>query len=154
MTDNMAMTNGMDKDKENAQRKKHGDEGGLKYGKEFTVALELMGEDKVTTMELLRSIKEVCGDVVGCRMKGERKYEITMRNGKGKDRLMDGLMITDTGIMARDMIAIGLVVSFMNLPAYIEDKVILDKLSSWGVTAVSEIRRVARYRDCGRDEIL
>lgn len=87
------MTNGMDKDKENAQRKKHGDEGGMKYGKEFTVAVELMGEDKVTTMELQRSIKEVCGEVVGCRMKGERKYEITMRNGK--ERLMDGLMIKD-----------------------------------------------------------
>lgn len=97
MTDNMAMTNGMDKDKENAQRKKHGGEGGLKNGKEFTVAVELMGEDKVTKMEILRSIKEVCGEVVGCRMKGERKYEITMRNGKGRDRLMDGLMMKDHG---------------------------------------------------------
>jgi hypothetical protein len=47
----------------------NGDEGGLKYGKEFTVAVELMGEDKVRTMELLRVIKEVCGEVVGCRVK-------------------------------------------------------------------------------------
>lgn len=55
-------------------------------------------------MELLRSIKDVCREVVGCRMKGERKYEVTMRNGKGKERLMDGFMIKRR-IMARDMIA-------------------------------------------------
>ena len=135
------MANGTDKHKEIAQRKKHGDEGGMKYGKEFTVAVELMGEDNVAMMELLRAIKEVCGEVVGCRVKGERKYEVTMRNGKGKDRLMDGLMIKDTRIMVRYMIANELVVSFINLPVYIDDKVLLDKLSSWGVTAVSEIRR-------------
>uniref|UniRef100_A0A674DFZ5 CCHC-type domain-containing protein n=1 Tax=Salmo trutta TaxID=8032 RepID=A0A674DFZ5_SALTR len=92
-------------------------------------------------MELLRAIKETCGEVVGCRMKGDKKYEITMRNGKGKERLMDGLRIKDTRILARDVNVNELVVSFMNLPVYIEDKVILDKLSSWGVTAVSEIRR-------------
>uniref|UniRef100_A0A4W5MEM0 CCHC-type domain-containing protein n=3 Tax=Hucho hucho TaxID=62062 RepID=A0A4W5MEM0_9TELE len=141
MTDNMATKNGMDKDNENAQRKKHGDERGMKYGKELTVAVELMGEDKVTTMELLRSIKDVCGEVVGCRVKGERKYEITMRDGKGKERLMDGFMIKDTKIMARDMTTNELIVSFMNLPVYIEDSAILDKLNSWGVAAVSDIRR-------------
>ena len=41
----MATTNRMDKDKENDQRKKHGDEGVKKYGKELTLA-----EEKVTTM--------------------------------------------------------------------------------------------------------
>ncbi|KAM9519010.1 uncharacterized protein ACWYII_045248 [Salvelinus alpinus] len=141
MTDNMEKTNGMDKDNEKAQRKKKEDKEGMKYGKEYTVAIELEGEDKVTTMELLRAIKEVCGEVVGCRMKGEKKYEITMRNEKGKERLMDGLRIRDTKILARDINVKELVVSFMNLPVYVEDGVILGKLSSWGVAAVSEIRR-------------
>ena len=82
MTDNMATTNGMDKDKENSKWKKHGV---MKYGKEFTVAVELVGEEKVMTMELLWAIKDVCGEVVGYKMKGERKYEVTMRNGKGRN---------------------------------------------------------------------
>uniref|UniRef100_A0A8C7H7X2 CCHC-type domain-containing protein n=1 Tax=Oncorhynchus kisutch TaxID=8019 RepID=A0A8C7H7X2_ONCKI len=141
MTDNMEKTNGMDKDNEKAQRKKNEDNEGMKYGKEYTVAIKLEGEDKVTTMELLRAIKEVCGEVVGCRMKGEKKYEITMRNERGKERLMDGLRIKDTKILARDINVKELVVSFMNLPVYVEDGVILSKLSSWGVTAISEIRR-------------
>lgn len=141
MTDNMEKTNGMDKDNEKAQRKKNEDNEGMKYGKEYTVAIKLEGEDKVMTMELLRAIKEVCGEVVGCRMKGEKKYEITMRNERGKERLMDGLRIKDTRILARDINVKELVVSFMNLPVYVEDGVILSKLSSWGVTAVSEIRR-------------
>lgn len=64
-----------------------------------------MGEDKITTMELLRSIKDVCGELVGCRIKGERKYEVTMRDAKGKERLMDGFKIKNTKIMARDVMA-------------------------------------------------
>lgn len=141
MTDNMATNNGTDKDKGNAQRTKFGPEGGLKYGKERTVVVELIGEDKITTMELLRSIKDVCGELVGCRIKGERKYEVTMRDAKGKERLMDGFKIKNTKVMARDVMANELIVSFMNLPVYIEDGAIVDKLRSWGVAAVSEIRR-------------
>ena len=32
-------------------------------------------------------------------------------------------------------------VSFMNLPVFLEDSAILDKLRSWDVAAVSDIRR-------------
>ena len=81
----------------------------------------MMGEDRITTMELLRSIKDVCGEVVGCRIKGDRKYEVTMWDARGKECLMDGFMIKDTKIMARDMMTNKLIVSFMNLPVYIED---------------------------------
>jgi hypothetical protein len=34
-----------------------------------------------------------------------------MRNGKGKERLMDGFMIKETGIMPRDMVSNELIVS-------------------------------------------
>lgn len=77
---------------------------------------------------------------MGCRMKGERRYEITMHDGKGKECLMDGFKVKDTKIMVRDMITNELV-SFMNLPVYTEDSAILYKLRSWGVAAVSDIRR-------------
>lgn len=121
--------------------KEQGPEDGLKYGKERTVVVELIGEDRITTMELLKSIKEVCGEVVGCRIKGARKYEVTMRDGNGKERLMDGFMMKDTKIMARDVMTNELIVSFMNLPVYITDGVIMGKLRSWGVAAVTDIRR-------------
>lgn len=95
-----------------------------------------MGEYRIMTMDLLRSIKDVCGEV-GCRIKGDRKYEVTTRDGK--ERLMDGFMIKDTKIMARDMMTNELIVSFMNLPVYIEDGAILESLAGDGDGGWDEI---------------
>lgn len=51
----------------------------------LTLAVEIVGEEKITMMELLRGIKEVCRSVVGCRFKANQKYEITMSHTKVKE---------------------------------------------------------------------
>ena len=43
--------------------------------------------------------------------------------------------------MVRDEMTNELIVSFMNLTVYIEDGAILEKLRSWGVAALTDIRR-------------
>lgn len=91
------------------------------YRKDLTVCVEMIGEDRITMMELLRGIKEVCGNVTGCRFKTPTKYEVTMNKEEGKTRLMDGFKIRNTRIMARDLGNDELVVSFMNLPVYTAD---------------------------------
>uniref|UniRef100_A0A674AP51 CCHC-type domain-containing protein n=1 Tax=Salmo trutta TaxID=8032 RepID=A0A674AP51_SALTR len=121
----MASTTGMDK----------------RYERHLTLAVEIVCEEKITMMELLRGIKEVCGSVVGCRFKANQKYEITMNHAKGNERLMDGFKIKNSRIMAKDLVNDELVVSFMNLPAYISDDEIHAKLNNWGVAAVSKIKR-------------
>lgn len=75
----------------------------LCYDKGLTVAVEIAGEEKITMMELLRGIKEVCGVVSGCRFKADRKYEVTMMTACGKIRLLDGFKIRDASIMAKDL---------------------------------------------------
>lgn len=112
-----------------------------KYEKELTVNVEVIGEEKITTMELLRGIKEVCGMILGCRMKDRNKYEITMSHSKGKERLLDGLKIKSCQIMAKELGNDELVVSFLNLPAYITDEEIHDKLQGWNVYATTPIKR-------------
>lgn len=109
--------------------------------KTLNLNVELMGEDKITMMELLNAIKIVCGKVIGCRFKGQNKYEITMSNPKGKERLLDGLKIKQTKVMAREVGRNEMVVSFLNLPTYITDEEILTKLAIWGVQATSTIKR-------------
>lgn len=61
------------------------------YEKDLTVGVEIIAEDKLTLMELLRGIKDVCGNVTGCRFKLPGKYEVTMNYVNGK--VMDGFKI-------------------------------------------------------------
>ncbi|XP_044043691.1 uncharacterized protein LOC122872061 isoform X2 [Siniperca chuatsi] len=112
-----------------------------KFDKNLTVCVELQGEGKVTTPELKKAVRELCGGLLACRMTGEKKYELTMMNEKGKERLLEGMKIGEVTAMARELNNGELVVSFLNLPAYIEDEDILNKLKSWGVSASSPIKR-------------
>lgn len=107
--------------------------------REQTVMVEMEGED--TAMELMRCVRELCGGLLACRQITEKKYEMTMSHPKGKDRLMEGFKIGENRVHVRELINDELVVSFMNLPFYIEDREILAKLQLWGVSAVSPIKR-------------
>ena len=111
------------------------------YDRKLTVGVEIVGDEFITMMDLLRGIKVACGNVIGCRFKAQKKYEITMASSKGKQRLMDGFKIKNSSIMAREISSDEMVVSFLNLPTYIEDEKIINKLTEWGVTAISPIKR-------------
>lgn len=63
-----------------------------------------------------------------------------MKDDKGKTKLLDGLKIKTSRIMAKELSQNELV-SFFNLPTYIEDGMILEKLAGWGVKPISPIRR-------------
>ena len=111
------------------------------YDKELTVEVEIEGEERITMMQLLRKVKEECGTVLACRFKTPKKYELTMQDDSGKEKLMDGLKIGNNIIVSNELSKNELVVSFMALPAYITDDEILTKLKIWGVNAVSPIKR-------------
>lgn len=115
--------------------------GVTEYTKEMTFAVEVQGEGELTTMGLLKEVKKECGTVVGCRAKGERKYEITMKDEEGSVKLLDGIKLKDCTILARKMVTDEMVVSFMNLPVYLKDEDIVTKLREWGVKPISLIRR-------------
>ena len=66
------------------------------FERKLTVGVEIVGEEFITMMDLLKGIKEVCGNVIGCRFKSQRKYEITMNTEKGKERLVDGFKIKNS----------------------------------------------------------
>lgn len=111
------------------------------YNKDLTVLVELTDEEPVTTMGLMKAVRGVCGEMVACRMMGTKRYEVTMSDLKGKERLMEGFKINKVSIFGKEINCNEMVVSFLNMPAYIEDDIILQKLSGWGVSAVSPIKR-------------
>ena len=116
-------------------------DGGPSYSRELSVAVELVGEEKIPMMEMLRAMQSVCGLVLGCRYLSLNKYEVTMNHPNGKRRLLDGFRIRGTSVVAKDLTSDEMVVSFMSLPVYITDEEILKKLADWGVEAVSPIAR-------------
>ncbi|CAM4557585.1 unnamed protein product [Leuciscus chuanchicus] len=112
-----------------------------KYSKELTVEVEVEGTEKIFMMELLKGVKKECGEVIGCRVRGERTYELTMKDEEAKGKLMDGVRIKGVMVHARDILNNDMVVSFINLPVYLEDEKILSKLEEWGVRPMSPIKR-------------
>ena len=109
--------------------------------RKLTVAVETEGESVTTAMELMRCVRELCGGLLACRYIAERKFEMTMSHPRGKDRLMEGFKMGETRVHARELVNDELVVSFLNLPFYISDGDILEKLQLWGVSAASPIKR-------------
>lgn len=112
-----------------------------KYSKELTVEVEVAGTEKISMMDLLRGVKKECGEVVGCRVRGERSYELTMKDDMAKSKLMDGVRVKGAMVHARDIVNNEMVVSFINLPVYLEDQKIFAKLEEWGVKPLSAIKR-------------
>ena len=64
----------------------------------------------------------MCGEVIGCRFKNPKSYELTMKNEEGKAKMMDGLRIQNNTVTAREINNDEMVVSFINLPTYIDDE--------------------------------
>ena len=111
------------------------------YGEELTVDVEVEGKEVISMMDVLREVKKVCGGVMGCRVKGDRRFEISMRDEIGRSRLMDGIRVKGAVVHARDIMNNELVVSFINLPVYLKDRIIVEKLEEWGVKPMSAIKR-------------
>ncbi|KAK0135243.1 hypothetical protein N1851_028937 [Merluccius polli] len=109
--------------------------------KELVINVEIEGEDIITMIDLLKAVELTCGRVLGCRTKNGKRWELTMSNAKGKERLLDGFKIKNSRIVATELIKNIRVVSFLNLPLYITDDQIKYKLSQWGVEPASNIRR-------------
>ena len=114
---------------------------GEQYKKDLTVDIEMVGEEKISAMEMMRKIKETCGELLACRSTGERRYEVTMKTPSGKEKVMDGFKIRGVNVMGKELVNNELMVSFMGLPAYTTEEEIKAKLNVWGVSAVSPFKR-------------
>lgn len=112
----------------------------LTYEKEMTMQLELNGDKQITAIDLIRCTRLMCGGIFACRSVGNNRYEITMSGQAGKNKLSDGFKIGNTMVQGKAISNDEMVVSFLGLSAYIIDGEILEKLESWGVSAVSPIK--------------
>lgn len=104
-------------------------------------SVEVEGESTIPMLQLLKAVDSTCGRVLGCRSKRVNKWEMTMSNPRGKDRLLDGFKIGDSCIVASEVTRDTRIVSFLNLTLYVTDAQIYYKLTMWGVEPASPIKK-------------
>ncbi|XP_062846136.1 uncharacterized protein LOC134304832 [Trichomycterus rosablanca] len=113
------------------------------YKKEATIIVDVSNLQEVTATEIIKAINEEIGfgKLLAVRYRQNKEFEATLQTEEDCLKLLDGLMIKGRLCDIRRLCCSEMTVSFLNLPAYLEDKIILDKLLAWGVTPSLPIRR-------------
>lgn len=112
------------------------------YLKEATVTVDICNVN-ARAEDIIKVIAEKIGrgNILAVRPKQNKEYEVTLENVEDVELLVDGLKIKEILCEVKRLQNRDYVVSFMHMPAYIDDQVIVDKLEGWGVTPISEIKR-------------
>lgn len=131
-TEGAIMADWDDRDEGAMQRSEATEASQTIYDRDLTVALELQGSEPVSAIELMRAVRGLCGGLVACRVNGIKTFEVTVSHVKCKDRILDGFKIGNTKVLAKALCNDELVVSFLNLPAYISDSDIIKKIRELG----------------------
>ncbi|KAI9540434.1 hypothetical protein NQZ68_040444 [Dissostichus eleginoides] len=93
---------GVEEQKEVREKRKRVEEED-KYKKELTVVVAVeSGKVAVSVMDLLKGVQKECGVVMGCRVKGDELYEVTMADEKGKNKIKEGIRINGAMVRGRD----------------------------------------------------
>lgn len=113
------------------------------YLKEATVVLDLMGNKDIRVEDIIKATLEKVGfgNLLAVRPKKDMEYELTLRSVDACDGLLNGLEINGQFCEVRSLERSEYIVSFLHLPAYVNDKTIEDKLKSWAVTPMTKVRR-------------
>lgn len=113
------------------------------YKKEATVIVDLLNVQDARAEDIIKVIAEKIGvaKILAVRPKLSKEYEITLEKEEDADELINGLMIKGINCEVKKLHNRDFVVSFMHLPAYVNDEDILNKLEGWGVIPISNIKR-------------
>lgn len=92
---------------------------------------------------IIKAVNERIGEgkILAVRPRQGKDYEITLTNKEECGSLDEGLAIKGKWCGIRQLQVRECVVSFIHLPAYINDSEIVEQLTKWGVAPASDIRR-------------
>ena len=112
------------------------------YRKECTVEVNVGDRKNISGSMLIKALRDYVDDVYACVPKGSDCYEVTVPDINDARNLadQDGMEIDGYRIETRMLFSETLVVSFMHLPAYIKDDVIMNFLQSKGIELKGEIQ--------------
>lgn len=106
------------------------------YKKEATLTMMVRDIENSIINNIIKVVEDKVGigKLLGPRRKNNNEFELTMESDKKCEILINGLMINGEECEVKKLCATEKMVSFLNLPSYIHDDEIQQKLSNWGVT--------------------
>lgn len=115
----------------------------VEYLKEATVVMDIIGNKGIKVEDIIRAVTKKIGNgkLLALRPKNTLEYELTLTCADACEDLINGVEIKGQLCGVRRLELKECVVSFIHLPAYVEDGKIEDKLKLWGVTPITKIRR-------------
>ena len=114
-----------------------------KYSRENTVVVNVKDNSHVKPEGIIAFVNENCGigSLYACVPKSGNLYELTLDGRAPIQYLLEGIRIGNDLFECREVVQSSLIVSFLHLPAYIDDDEIRYTLESMGVELLSPISR-------------
>ncbi|MGL5643254.1 MAG: hypothetical protein ACRCW3_00535, partial [Metamycoplasmataceae bacterium] len=115
----------------------------VEYLKEATVVMDVRNNKGTKVEDIIGAVTKKIGSgkLLAVRPKNSLEYELTLTCAEDCDDLVEGVEIKGQLCGVRRLELKECVVSFIHLPAYVEDETIEEKLRLWGVTPITEIKR-------------
>lgn len=114
-----------------------------RYSKDNTVIIDVIDNKQLKANKVIGVVTELCGEgtVFACVPKSGNLFEVTLEGRAGINLLLDGVQIDGKTFQCHDVTKKFTLVSFLHLPAYIDDMEIKEKLEVLGVELLSPIKR-------------
>lgn len=113
------------------------------YRRENTVTVDVLDNGQIKPDNIIKFVHEHCGvgSMFACVPRSGNLYEITLDGRAPLQYLLEGIKIGDKTYECREIVQNSIMVSFLHLPAYIEDHEIEDTLLSMNIEILSPIKR-------------
>ncbi|KAK6173922.1 hypothetical protein SNE40_017294 [Patella caerulea] len=113
------------------------------FKKECVVKVRTSNLSNVNIVDLIEAVENVCGEgsCFACILRSPTHYEVTVINEENSKLLCEGLKIGDDNYMCDRLCETTVVVSFMNLASYVEDREIITRLNGHGIEVMGEVNR-------------
>ncbi|XP_048776547.2 uncharacterized protein LOC125680821 [Ostrea edulis] len=114
-----------------------------KYCRENTVVVNVRDNSLIKPEGIIQFVNENCGlgSLYACVPKSGNLYELTLDGKAPTQYLLEGIRLGNDLFECREVVQTSLIVSFLHLPAYIDDGEIEQTLTSMGVELLSPINR-------------
>lgn len=120
----------------------HKNTGQRNYCRENTITVDVIDNGQVKH-DIIKFVHEHCGlgAMFACVPRSGNLYEITLDGKTPNQYLLEGIKIGDKIFKCKELVQTSVMVSFLHLPAYIEDEEIENTLEAMKVEMVSQIKR-------------
>lgn len=113
------------------------------YKREFSMYVDVKDNKVVKARDVIEAVQDLCGEgsLYGCVKKSGNMYEITVKDDIVKNFLIDGLCCNGKTYDCTPVINDRMLVSFLDLPTYMPNWEIEQKLDNLNVELISPINR-------------